>query len=248
MDLRWGAERPAITLVGKGVTFDTGGMNLKPGASMSTMKKDMGGSAFAIAFAQAIMALKLPVRLRLLVPAVENTVSDLAFRPQDVIDTRKGISVEIGNTDAEGRLILADALTEACTEKPDMVLDFATLTGAARVAMGTEVPAFFATDTAKARALQDLSGEVQDWVWQLPLHKPYKRLLKSNFADCNNIGSTGMGGAITAALFLQQFVEADIPWMHFDMMAWNTGDQPGRPKGGEVMGLVALLAWLEGQI
>ena len=212
---------------------------------MGLMKKDMGGSAFAIALAKAIMATRLPVQLRLLVPAVENTVGDAAYRPQDVIDTRKGLSVEIGNTDAEGRLILSDALTEAASETPNLLLDFATLTGAARVAMGTEVPALFATDTQEARKLQDLSEELQDWVWQLPLHQPYKRLLKSPFADCNNIGSTGMGGAITAALFLQQFVEPHTPWMHLDMMGWNTSDQPGRPKGGEVMGLLAVYSYLE---
>jgi leucyl aminopeptidase len=242
IDLRWGNRGPNITLVGKGVCFDSGGLDLKPAAGMRLMKKDMGGGAHVLGLAQAIMATKLPVRLRVLVPAVENAVSGDAFRPLDVLPSRKGLTIEIGNTDAEGRLILADALAEACRAKPDLVLDFATLTGAARVALGTELPALFANDDDLAKKLLAAADDVSDPLWRLPLHRPYRSLLESGVADLNNISSGSFGGAITAALFLEHFVEPDIPWAHIDLMAWNLSSRPGRPEGGEAMGLRAAYA------
>ncbi|CCQ10149.1 Peptidase B [Pseudoalteromonas luteoviolacea B = ATCC 29581] len=246
LDLTWGDESaPKLTLVGKGVCFDSGGLDLKPAAGMRNMKKDMGGAAHVIALAQMIMAAKLPVRLRVLVPAVENAVSKNAFRPGDVVKTRKGITVEIDNTDAEGRLILCDALAEAQSQKPDLIVDFATLTGACRVALGTELPGFFSTDKSVAAGIIDAGEANQDPVWQLPLFTQYKALFKSDIADMANCGSTPFGGAITAALYLKEFIEPEVtPWVHFDVMAWNVRPLPGRPVGGEALGLRAVFDYL----
>jgi leucyl aminopeptidase len=239
-DLRWGDPRaPKLTLVGKGVCFDSGGLDLKNSAGMKLMKKDMGGAASVLALAHMIMDAKLPVRLRVLVPAVENAVSGNAFRPGDILRTRKGITVEVGNTDAEGRLILCDALTEAASERPELLLDFATLTGAARVALGTELPALFANDDAFADQCLDAGRRVQDPLWRMPLHRDYRRHLDSRIADINNISNVSQGGAITAALFLQEFVPEGQRWAHVDTMAWNGSTRPGRPSGGEVFGVRA---------
>ncbi|MEP4380138.1 MAG: leucyl aminopeptidase family protein [Alphaproteobacteria bacterium] len=239
IDMRWGTKGPLVTLVGKGVCFDTGGLDLKPAAGMLRMKKDMGGAAHALALGQLIMAAKLPVRLRVLIGAVENAVSGNAYRPWDVLQTRKGITVENANTDAEGRLVIGDCLAEASREKPDMLLDFATLTGAARVAVGAGMAAVFANDDKLYGDLEKHGAAASDPMWRLPLHKPYRALLDSKVADISSAGDGPFGGAITAALFLQEFVDDDVPWAHFDIMAWNTGDQPGRPTGGEAQGLRA---------
>jgi len=228
-----------VTLVGKGVCFDSGGLDLKPPAGMKLMKKDMGGAANVLGLARMIMMANLPVRLRVLVPAVENSVSSNAFRPLDVLTSRAGITVEIGNTDAEGRLVLADALYEASSEDPELVLDFATLTGAARVALGPELPVMFANDDSLAADLSKHGDAAGDPVWRLPLWKPYLRTLKSKVADLNNIGEMPQGGAITAALFMNEFVKDTVPWAHFDIMAWNTSTRPGRPVGGEAMAIRA---------
>ena len=234
IDFTWGDEdAPKVTLVGKGVCYDTGGLNLKPGNSMALMKKDMGGAAHVLGLAQMIMEAGLPVRLRVLIPAVENSVSGNAMRPGDIISTRKGLSVEIGNTDAEGRLVLADALAEACTEKPDLLMDFATLTGAARVALGPELPPIFTNDDKLAEDLQKSAHKTEDPLWRLPLWKNYEKMLDSDIADTDNTGSGGMAGAITAALFLQKFIEEDIAWVHIDTYGWNPTPKAGRPKGGE---------------
>jgi leucyl aminopeptidase len=249
IDLTWGRPGdPKVTLVGKGVCFDTGGLDLKPSTGMLMMKKDMAGAATMMAVAGMIMATKLPVRLRLLVPAVENSVSGNAFRPLDVVPTRKGISVEIGNTDAEGRLILCDALYEGASEKPTMMVDCATLTGAARVALGTDLPALFCNDDELADQLIASGKEVSEPVWRLPLFKGYRRLLDSKVADINNAPSVGFGGAITAALYLQEFVADDVPWAHFDMMAWNQTSRPGRPEGGEAQAARAIFATIEKRV
>jgi leucyl aminopeptidase len=242
VDLRWGGRGPRITLVGKGVCFDSGGLDLKPASGMLLMKKDMGGAAHVLALAQMIMAANLPVRLRLLIPAVENSVSGNAFHPLDVIRSRKGLTVEIGNTDAEGRLILCDALAEACTDEPDLIVDCATLTGAARVALGPELPVLFSNDDGTADALLRCGLEEDDPLWRLPLHKPYRRMLDSKVADINNVSESSYAGAITAALFLNEFVDPAIPWVHIDMMAWNPAARPGRPEGAEAQGLRALYA------
>jgi len=234
VDLAWGdPSHPKVTLVGKGVAFDTGGLNLKPDASMLLMKKDMGGAAAAIAAARMIMLAKLPVRLRLLVPAVENSVSGNAFRPGDVLASRKGLSVEIGNTDAEGRLILADALALADEEAPELLVDFATLTGAARTALGPELPPFYTHDEKLAAEIGRLGMTVNDPVWRLPLWPPYDGLLDSKIADVNHVSSGGMAGSVTAALFLNRFVEKTKSYVHFDIYAWNPSTKPGRPEGGE---------------
>jgi leucyl aminopeptidase len=241
IDIRWGKEKhPMVTLVGKGVAFDTGGLNLKPGNSMALMKKDMGGAAHVLGVAQMIMAEKLPIRLRVLIPAVENSMDGNSFRPSDVIKTRKGISVEIGDTDAEGRLILCDALAEACSEKPELLVDFATLTGAARVALGPDLPALFSNDKGVAQELLAAAEKVQDPLWQLPLWQPYKEWLNSKIADVNNVGSGGFAGAITAALYLEKFVDKDVPWVHIDTFAWNPSSKPGKPEGGEALGMRAV--------
>jgi leucyl aminopeptidase len=241
IDLRWGnGDAPKVTLVGKGVCFDTGGLNLKPGSGMKRMKKDMGGAAHVLGIAKMIMQLQLPVCLRVLVPAVENSVSSNAMRPSDILPTRKGITVEVGNTDAEGRLVLADALWEAASESPDLLIDLATLTGAARVALGTELPACFCNHAETAETLIASGLQVDDPLWQMPLHEPYRELLSSKAADICNISNGSYGGAITAALFLREFIQPDIPWVHIDLMAWNLRSLPGRPEGGEAMGLRAL--------
>ncbi|MEM6957864.1 MAG: leucyl aminopeptidase family protein [Myxococcota bacterium] len=246
VDLRWGdADAPKVTLVGKGVIFDSGGLDLKPASAMLTMKKDMGGAAHAIALAGAIMDAKLPVRLRLLVPCVENAIGGNAFRPLDVLPTRKGLTVEIGNTDAEGRLILCDALADAADEAPDFIFDFATLTGAARVALGTELPALFCNDELLATEILAGGQNEYDALWRMPLHADYNRHLSSQVADVSNTSSTRFGGAITAALFLQRFVGPDQPWAHVDVMAYNSGSRAGRPKGGEAMGVRAAYAAIE---
>jgi len=248
IDLTWGdPAHPKLAIVGKGVCFDSGGLDIKPAAAMLTMKKDMGGAAHALALARLVMQAKLPVRLRLLIPAVENAISGNAFRPGDVLATRKGVSVEIGNTDAEGRLILCDALTLAQEDKPDLMLDFATLTGAARVALGPELPALFANDDALADGLLVAGREAQDPMWRLPLWEPYGDMLKSDVADINNSGEGGFAGAITAALFLAKFVEAGTRWAHLDLFAWQPATKPGRPKGGEAMTLRAAWRYLEAQ-
>ncbi|MGB0987291.1 MAG: leucyl aminopeptidase family protein [Pseudoalteromonas spongiae] len=246
LDLRWGDKNaPKVTLVGKGVCFDSGGLDLKPASGMRLMKKDMGGAAHVLGLAHMIMAFNLPINLRVMIPAVENAVSDNALRPGDVIKTRKGITVEIDNTDAEGRLVLCDALAEAVTEKPDTLIDFATLTGACRIALGTELPGFFSDDKSLVEGLELAADDVQDPVWHLPLHKAYKDLLNSTVADMTNCASGPFGGAITAALYLQEFVEQDISWVHFDVMAWNIRKLPGRPVGGEAFGVRAVLKYLQ---
>lgn len=245
LDIHWGSiDHPKLTLVGKGVCFDSGGLDLKPGSAMRLMKKDMGGAAHVLGLASLIMSHQLPVRLRVLIPAVENAVSGNAFRPGDIIQTRKGLMVEIDNTDAEGRLVLCDALAEADSESPDMIIDFATLTGACRVALGTEIPGFFTNQADMATGLQQAGSKAQDPVWNLPLHKPYRDLLKSDIADIQNCAATPMGGAITAALYLQEFVREETHWAHFDVMAWNTRKLPGRPVGGEAMGMRAVMQFL----
>jgi leucyl aminopeptidase len=249
IDLVWGRDSdPKVTLVGKGVCFDSGGLDLKPASGMLNMKKDMGGAAIVTAVAAMVMAAKLPVRLRLLVPAVENSVSGNAFRPLDVVPTRKGISVEIGNTDAEGRLILCDALHEGASEKPTMMVDCATLTGAARVALGTDLPALFCNDDELADDLIAAGKAVADPMWRLPLFASYRRLLDSKVADINNAPGVAFGGAITAALYLKEFVPDDVPWAHFDIMAWNNAGRPGRPEGGEAQAARAIFAAIEKRI
>ncbi len=246
IDFSWGNKKnPKVTLVGKGVCFDSGGLNLKPSSGMTAMKKDMGGAAHVLALAQMIMKAKLPIRLRVLIPAVENVVSGNVFHPGDVITMRNGKTVEVTNTDAEGRLILADALTEACAEKPKLLIDFATLTGAARVALGTDIAAMFSSNDELAKKIIDAANEEQDPVWQMPLYQPYNDLLKSPIADLNNAPSAPYGGAITAALFLQQFVDPKVPWVHFDVMAMNTKSQSGRPEGGEANMLRGMFEYLE---
>lgn len=246
IEFTWGKlDAPKVTLVGKGVCFDTGGLDLKPADAMKLMKKDMGGAACVLALAYAVMKLELPVRLRVLIPAVENSVAGNAFRPLDVLSTRKGLSVEVGNTDAEGRLVLSDALTEADGDSPELLIDMATLTGAARVALGTDLPALFCNSDELATQLLEVSNAESDPLWRLPLHKPYRRLLDSKVADLNNVSSGSYAGAITAALFLQEFVSAKTPWIHIDSMAFNLETQPGRPFGGETFGVRALLRLLE---
>ncbi len=246
LDLRWGdPTHPKITLIGKGVCFDSGGLDLKPSSAMRLMKKDMGGAATVLGLARLIMSAGLPVRLRVLVAAVENAVAGNAFRPGDVLRSRQGLTVEIHNTDAEGRLVLCDALAEAGAEQPEMLLDFATLTGAARVALGTGVPALFCNDESMASKLLAAAEREQDPCWRLPLHAPYREILDSRIADIANASDSSYAGAITAALFLQEFVLAGIPWAHFDSMAWNLKTQAGRPEGGEAMGMRAVFGWLE---
>ncbi|HEX3863568.1 MAG TPA: leucyl aminopeptidase family protein [Stellaceae bacterium] len=243
VDITWGdADAPKVTLVGKGVCFDTGGLDLKQASGMRMMKKDMGGAAIMLGLGQAIMAAGLKLRLRVLLPLVENSVSGNAMRPLDIIRTRKGLTVEIGNTDAEGRLILCDALAEASTENPAMLIDAATLTGAARVALGPELPALFCNDDALAAHLLAAGTQEDDPLWRMPLWKPYRRLLDSKAADLNNVSDGPQGGAITAALYLQEFVGAGIPWAHIDTMAWNNRTRPGRPEGAEAQTLRALYA------
>lgn len=246
IDFTWGKPKhPKITLVGKGVCFDSGGLDIKSSANMLLMKKDMGGAAHVLALARMAMEAALPIRLRVLIPAVENSISGNAFRPLDVINTRKGLTVEVGNTDAEGRLILCDALHEADSEQPDLLIDCATLTGAARVALGTDMPAFFTPSDRVAGELEACARQQQDPLWRLPLHAPYDELLKSTVADISSTGTSGYAGAIIAALFLRRFVANTTHWVHVDMMAWNLAARPGRPAGGEAMGLRALYALME---
>jgi leucyl aminopeptidase len=234
IDIRWGRARaPKVTLVGKGVCFDTGGLDLKPAAAMLMMKKDMGGAAVALAIARAIMDAKLDVNLRLLLPVVENSVAGNAFRPGDVYPSRKGITVEIGNTDAEGRLILADALALGDDDAPDFMFDFATLTGAARVATGPDLPSFFCNDDVTADAMVQTGLDIADPVWRMPLWKPYEAMLSSKIADTNNVSSGPFAGAITAALFLQKFTGKAKAWGHFDLYAWTPPGKTGRPEGAE---------------
>lgn len=245
IDICWGeSNAPKVTLVGKGVCFDSGGLDLKTASGMAFMKKDMGGAAHVLGLAKMIMAANLPVRLRVLIPAVENVVAGNAFKPGDVIKTRKGLTVEIGNTDAEGRLILCDALAEAAMKNPDLLIDFATLTGAARVAVGTEIAAMFTNDKQLAEQLMHCADDMQDPIWQMPLFPSYRRLIDSNIADLNNTGNSPYAGAITAGLFLKEFVAPNIPWVHFDLNAWNVMPRPGRPEGGEAMGLRAVFEYL----
>jgi leucyl aminopeptidase len=246
VDFSWGdPAHPRVTLVGKGVTFDTGGLNLKPDASMLLMKKDMGGAATTLAIARMIMALQLKIRLRVLLPIVENSVASTAFRPGDVYRSRKGLSVEIGNTDAEGRLILCDALAYADEESPDLLLDFATLTGAARVALGPELPPFFTKDERLAAAISAAGLEMHDPVWRLPLWPGYESMLDSKIANLNNVSSGGFAGSITAALYLNRFVSKTKAYAHFDVYGWNPSSKPGRPEGGEVQAARLALALIE---
>ncbi len=249
LDLTWNgadaADAPRLTLIGKGVCFDTGGLNLKPGNYMDLMKKDMGGAALAIALADAVMDAGLPVRLRLMIGAVENAIGPDAFRPGDVLASRKGLSVEIGNTDAEGRLVLADMLAEADTQNPDVMIDFATLTGAARVAMGPEVTPFYTHSDALAEGLAQAAVQENDPLWRMPLWAGYDGWLDSDIADINHISSSPMGGSITAALFLSRFVETCPDWVHFDTYAWNVKARAGRPVGGEAQAIRAVYHYLE---
>ncbi|HEX5353950.1 MAG TPA: leucyl aminopeptidase family protein [Rhodanobacteraceae bacterium] len=245
IELRWGnPEHPLLALVGKGVCFDTGGLDLKNHDGMRWMKKDMGGAAHALSLAQLVMASNLPVRLLLLIPTVDNAVAGDAMRPGDVIRTRAGITVEIDNTDAEGRLILCDALAAAAEEKPDLLIDFATLTGSARVALGPDLPALFANRDDVADALLAAGAAQHDPLWRLPLWQPYRAMLASAIADTCNNGASRHAGAITAALYLQSFVPATVPWLHLDVYAWNDFDRPGRPRGGDAQSLRAFQAFL----
>ena len=234
VDIVWGeAAAPKVTLVGKGVCFDTGGLDLKTASGMRLMKKDMAGSAIVLGLAQAIMDANLPVRLRVLLPLLENAVSGNAMHPMDIVRTRKGLTVEIGNTDAEGRLILCDALAEAATEKPALLVDMATLTGAARVALGPELAALFCNNEPLAQGLLEAAEAEEDPMWRMPLWRPYRKMIDSKIADINNVSESPYAGAVIAALYLQEFVEPDIPWAHFDVMAWNPQSRPGRPEGAE---------------
>mgnify|MGYP000453239024 FL=1 len=244
IELEWGDPRhPRIAIVGKGITFDSGGLDIKPASGMRLMKKDMGGAAHALALAELIMAAHLPVRLHMLVAAAENSISGNAMRPGDIIKSRKGITVEIDNTDAEGRLVLADALTKATEDAPELIIDFATLTGAARVALGPDLPAMFSNDDEAADALIAASKAQADPLWRMPLWAPYIELLDSDIADMTNSGGA-FAGAVTAALFMQKFVPDDVPWVHLDTFAWRPTNKPGRPKGGEALGLRAVFGYL----
>jgi len=246
IELEWGdPSHPRVAIVGKGVCFDTGGLDIKPGSGMRLMKKDMGGAAHALGLAQVVMQTRLPVRLHLLIPTVENAISGNAMRPGDVLRSRKGLTVEVSNTDAEGRLILADALTRALEDAPDLILDFATLTGAARVALGPDLPATFANDDELAANLLAAGEAEHDPLWRLPLWPGYDDMLRSDIADLDNAPEGGMAGAITAALFLQRFVDPGTSWAHLDTFAWRPAAKPGRPKGGEALGLRACWALLK---
>ncbi|MFL6720922.1 MAG: leucyl aminopeptidase family protein [Sphingomonas sp.] len=246
IELEWGKPgHPRIAIVGKGVCFDSGGLDLKSASGMRLMKKDMGGAAHALALARLIASERLPVRLHLLIPAVENAVSGTAYRPGDIVKSRAGTFVEIDNTDAEGRLILADALTRAAEEKPELIVDFATLTGAARIALGPDLPAFFANDEDLAAEAQTASREVEDPLWRMPLWEPYDEMLKSDIADFANATNSPMAGCITAAMFLKRFVPDGLAWAHLDTYAWRDSAKPGRPKGGEALGLRTLFRVLE---
>ncbi len=245
IELHWGnSQHPRIAIVGKGVCFDSGGLDIKPASGMRLMKKDMGGAAHALALAQLIIAERIPVRLHLLIPAVENSVSATAFRPGDVIASRRGLMVEIDNTDAEGRLVLGDALTRAGEEQPELIIDFATLTGAARVALGPDLPALFANHDGLAADLLGAGQAAADPLWRMPLWDGYDEMLKSSLADLANASESPMAGAVTAALFLRRFVPPGVAWAHLDTFAWRAAAKPGRPKGGEALGLRAVFAAL----
>lgn len=244
IEIIWGDQRhPRIALVGKGITFDSGGLDMKPAAGMRLMKKDMGGAAHVLALANLIMTNNLPVRMHMLIAAAENCVSGNAMRPGDIIKSRNGITVEIDNTDAEGRLVLCDAITRAVEEKPELLIDFATLTGAARVALGPDLPALFVNNDMLADALLGAGTATNDPVWRMPLWTPYEDMLASDIADISNSGGA-FAGAVTAALYLQKFVPADLPWAHLDTFAWRPTAKPGRPKGGEALGLRAVFGYL----
>jgi leucyl aminopeptidase len=246
IDFQWGDKsHPSLTLVGKGICFDTGGLDLKPAAAMILMKKDMGGAAHVLALASLIMSEKLPINLRVLIPAADNAIDGEAFRPSDVITMRNGSTVEIKNTDAEGRLVLADALTDAVEAKPDLLIDFATLTGAARVALGPEYAVMFTEASDVANSIFEAGHALRDPVWQLPLHRSYRRELRSKIADMTNCSLSLYGGAITAALFLEAFVDPKIDWIHFDVMAWNLYSRPGHPVGADLMGVRAVFDYLK---
>jgi leucyl aminopeptidase len=245
IELHWGKDgAPRLAIVGKGVCFDSGGLDIKPASGMRLMKKDMGGAAHALALAKLVMAEKLPVRLHLLIPAVENSVSSTSYRPGDVLSSRKGLKVEIDNTDAEGRLILGDALARASEEKPELIVDFATLTGAARIALGPDLPATFVNDDQLAGGIEAAAKQVADPVWRMPLWDGYDEMLKSDIADLSNAADSPMAGSVTAALFLHRFVPEGVPWAHLDTFAWRPAARPGRPKGGEALGLRAVFAML----
>ena len=248
IDLRWGEPgRPAVTLVGKGVCFDSGGLDLKPADGMILMKKDMGGAATALGAAQMILEAGLPVRLRVLIPAVENAVSAAAYHPSDVLASRKGLSVEVGNTDAEGRLVLADALAEADRETPELLIDFATLTGSARVALGTDLPALYARDDGDQTALMAAGAAENDPMWPMPLWAGYEEMIESKIADIHSTGTGRLAGSISAALFLGRFVTETRRWMHLDLYAWNQRSRPGRPEGGEAQTMRAVYRLIEKQ-
>ena len=248
VELRWlpraARSYPRLTLVGKGVCFDSGGLDLKPGSGMALMKKDMGGAAVALALAHMLMSAKIRAELRVLVPAVENAIGGNAYRPGDVLATRKGLTVEIGNTDAEGRLVLCDALALADAESPDLIIDFATLTGAARVALGPELPALFGNDESMVRDLADMAAIEHDPLWPMPLWAGYEDELASKIADLNNVASSSLGGAIFGALFLKRFVSESTPWLHLDLYAWNSKDRPGRGIGAEAQGVRGVYRYL----
>ena len=248
IELHWGdPKHPKVALVGKGVCFDSGGLDIKPSSGMLLMKKDMGGAAHALALASLVMQAGLKVRLHLLIPAVENAISGNAFRPGDVLRSRAGITVEIGNTDAEGRLVLGDALTRAGEDTPELVIDFATLTGAARVALGPDLPALMTRRDETAAELVAAGTAADDPVWRLPLHEGYREYLKSDIADLNNTGSNGFAGASVAGLFLDRFVADGTDWAHFDTFAWRPAAKPGRPRGGDALGLRAAWGLLKGR-
>jgi leucyl aminopeptidase len=241
IDMRWGPKgAPKVTLVGKGVCFDTGGLDIKPASGMLIMKKDMGGAANVLGLASMIMGAKLAIRLRVLIPAVENAISGNAFRPGDILPSRKGLTVEIGNTDAEGRLVLADALALADEQEPQLLIDMATLTGAARVALGPDLPPFYTDDEALAGEVAAAALAVEDPLWRMPLWRPYEAKLTSKIADINNVTTDGFAGSVTAALFLRRFVEKAASWAHFDIFAWNPSDRPHGLAGGEAQGIRAL--------
>jgi leucyl aminopeptidase len=245
IEFHWGKEgAPKVAIVGKGVCFDSGGLDIKPASGMRIMKKDMGGAAHALALARLVMAEQLPIRLHLLIPAVENSVSSASYRPGDVLGSRKGLKVEIDNTDAEGRLVLGDALAKAGEEEPELIIDFATLTGAARVALGPDLPAMFANDEDLAASLESSSKAVTDPIWRMPLWDGYDEMLKSDLADLANSADSPMAGSVTAALFLRRFIPEGIAWAHFDTFAWRPSAKPGRPKGGDALGLRAVFAML----
>lgn len=241
LSLEWGNEaHPRVALVGKGVCFDSGGLNIKPAVGMRLMKKDMGGAAHVIGLAQWLMTQQVPIRLHVLIPAVENLVDAQSYRPGDVLTMRNGLKVEIHDTDAEGRLVLADALVKACEEKPELIIDFATLTGAARVAVGPDIAALFTNNDKLASDLAESARETNDPIWRLPIFDGYMDYFKSSIADFSNASPIPYAGAITAALFLQHFISSGVPWAHFDIMAWNIFNKPGRPEGGEAMGIKAV--------